>query len=291
MTLLAEHNAHHLHLAMMKLLILALLFGTGAARVGDSRARDGTPKTLAAIANAKTELDAALSGRGASPIAQGLCAKELNDLNHDNNPLIVYDKAPREVIGHGSVAASNSPSNTKLKTKNVLAPQKTTERPLDIKRAEASATKWETCCKVNKDKRVAACDNFAKQQKVNVATVKLATAKAADIKGDNDIIQANHAASKKGSEAETGNAACPEKSNWGTDCTRKLENLNKAKAAGREGAGLDRTRDPWKWCCNCMMKDAKAKAATTAKKEAPVWLHLTGMYGGKQHTPCMDMTG
>ena len=63
MTLLAEHNAHHLHLAMMKLLILALLFGTGAARVGDSRARDGTPKTLAAIANAKTELDAALSGR------------------------------------------------------------------------------------------------------------------------------------------------------------------------------------------------------------------------------------
>ena len=203
----------------------------------------------------------------------------------------MYDKAPREVIGHGSVAASNSPSNTKLKTKNVLAPQKTTERPLDIKRAEASATKWETCCKVNKDKRVAACDNFAKQQKVNVATVKLATAKAADIKGDNDIIQANHAASKKGSEAETGNAACPEKSNWGTDCTRKLENLNKAKAAGREGAGLDRTRDPWKWCCNCMMKDAKAKAAT-AKKAAPVsWDHLTGMYGGKQHTPCMDMTG
>ena len=247
MTLLTEHNAHHLHLAMMKLLILALLFGTGAARVGDSRARGGTPDTLKAIVKAKAELDDAMKRRGASPIAQGLCAKELNDLNHDNNPLIVYDKAPREVIGHGSVAASNSPSNTKLKTKNVLAPTKMTERPLDITRAKDSATKWETCCKDKR--RVDGCHNFDEQQKVNVATVKLATAKAADIKGDNDIIQANHAASQVGN---TASQACPKKL---VSCNHKLKPFNDAKVAGRKDAGLDATRDPWKWCCNCM-KDA-----------------------------------
>lgn len=234
---------------MMKLLILALLFGTGAARVGDSRARGGTPDTLAAVAKAKDELDKAVGRRAAPHIAQGPCAKELNDLNQYNKPLIVYEKGPKKVIGHGSVAASNSPSNTQLQPKNILAPLKTTERPLAIQRAEEYATKWEKCCKDKKQE--GGCHKFDEQKKVNVASVKLATAKAADINGDYAIIQADHAASKAGN---TASQACLKKQ---VSCKPTLRNFMTAKAQGRSGAGLDATRDPWKSCCNCMKDQAK----------------------------------